>query len=130
MLSFELSDEQKEIRDWVHDFAEREIRPVAHQYDESEAIPWEVVKKASQSGRYSIDFIHQTYPDRAIKHGPHAGNTAGVVDGAAAVLHASDDYVKAHGLTPRARVVASSNMGDDPTLMLNAPVPSARKILK
>src|SRR6202048_1961948 len=43
---------------------------------------------------------------------------------------ASEDYVKAHGLKPRARVVASSNMGDDPTLMLNAPVPSARKILK
>jgi acetyl-CoA C-acetyltransferase len=53
-----------------------------------------------------------------------------VVDGAAAVLYASPDYVKAHGLKPRARIVASSNMGDDPTLMLNAPVPSARKILK
>ena len=39
MLSFELTDEQKEIRDWVHDFSEREIRPVAHQYDESEEFP-------------------------------------------------------------------------------------------
>jgi len=53
-----------------------------------------------------------------------------VVDGAAAVLYASEDYVKAHGLKPRARVVASGNIGDDPTLMLNAPVPSAKKILK
>jgi acetyl-CoA C-acetyltransferase len=52
------------------------------------------------------------------------------VDGAAAVLYASEDYVKAHGLKPRARVIASGNMGDDPTQMLNAPVPSARKILK
>lgn len=50
MLSFELSDEQKEIRDWVHDFAEREIRPVAHQYDESEEFPWDVVKKAAKVG--------------------------------------------------------------------------------
>jgi acetyl-CoA C-acetyltransferase len=76
------------------------------------------------------ELINQKYPDLEITHVHHAGNSSGVVDGAAAVLYASHDYVKAHGLTPRARVVASSNMGDDPTLMLNAPVPSARKILK
>ncbi len=63
MLSFELTDEQREIRDWVHDFAEREIRPVAHQYDESEEFPWEVVKKAAKVGLYSVDFIQQTYAD-------------------------------------------------------------------
>ena len=45
------------------------------------------------------------------------------------MLYASEDYAKAHGLTPRARVVATANMGDDPTLMLNAPVPAARKVL-
>jgi acetyl-CoA C-acetyltransferase len=75
------------------------------------------------------ELINQKYPDLEITHVHHAGNSSGVVDGAAAVLYASADYVKAHGLKPRARVVASSNMGDDPTLMLNAPVPSARKIL-
>ncbi len=75
------------------------------------------------------ELINQKYPDLVIEHVHHAGNSSGVVDGAAAVLYASEDYVKAHGLKPRARVVASSNMGDDPTLMLNAPVPSARKIL-
>ncbi|MEY2592142.1 MAG: acetyl-CoA C-acetyltransferase [Acidimicrobiaceae bacterium] len=76
------------------------------------------------------ELINQKYPDLDISHVHHAGNSSGVVDGAAAVLYASQDYLKAHGLKPRARVVASSNMGDDPTLMLNAPVPSARKILK
>lgn len=76
------------------------------------------------------ELINQKYPDLEITHVHHAGNSSGVVDGAAAVLYASADYVKAHGLKARARVVASSNMGDDPTLMLNAPVPSARKILK
>ena len=76
------------------------------------------------------ELINQKYPDLEITHVHHAGNSSGVVDGAAAVLYASEEYVKAHGLKPRARVVASSNMGDDPTLMLNAPVPSARKILK
>jgi acetyl-CoA C-acetyltransferase len=76
------------------------------------------------------ELINMRYPDLEIEHVHHAGNSSGVVDGAAAVLYASADYVQAHGLKPRARVVASGNMGDDPTLMLNAPVPSARKILK
>ncbi len=76
------------------------------------------------------ELINQRYPDLEITHVHHAGNSSGVVDGAAAVLYASDVYVQAHGLTPRARIVASGNMGDDPTLMLNAPVPSTRKILE
>ena len=76
------------------------------------------------------ELINERYPDLDIVHVHHAGNSSGVVDGAAAVLYASEAYVQAHGLTPRARVVASGNLGDDPTLMLNAPVPSTRKILK
>jgi acetyl-CoA C-acetyltransferase len=76
------------------------------------------------------ELINRRYPDLKIEHVHHAGNSSGVVDGAGAVLYASADYVKAHGLKPRARVVACGNMGDDPTLMLNAPVPSARKVLK
>ena len=59
----------------------------------------------------------------------HAGNSSGVVDGSAAILLASPSYAKAHGLKPRGRVVAMANMGDSPTLMLNAPVPAARKVL-
>jgi acetyl-CoA C-acetyltransferase len=59
----------------------------------------------------------------------HAGNSSGVVDGAAAILLASPSYAKAHGLKARARVVATANMGDCPTLMLNAPVAAANKVL-
>ena len=73
--------------------------------------------------------IKKVYPDIEIEHMHHAGNSSGVVDGAAAVLLASPDYAKRHGLKPRARVVAMANMGDSPTLMLNAPVPAARKVL-
>ncbi len=73
--------------------------------------------------------IRQVYPDLKIKHVHHAGNSSGVVDGAAAILMASAAYAKKHGLKPRARVVAVANMGDSPTLMLNAPVPAARKVL-
>src|SRR5437660_10476362 len=63
MVSFELTDEQREIRDWVHAFAEKEIRPVAAQYDESEEFPWPVVKKAAEVGLYGVDFLQQTYGD-------------------------------------------------------------------
>ena len=73
--------------------------------------------------------INRRYPDLDIQHFHHAGNSSGVVDGAAAVLLASKDYAEKHGLTPRARIVAVANVGDDPTLMLNAPVPAARKVL-
>ncbi|HWU80813.1 MAG TPA: acetyl-CoA C-acyltransferase, partial [Caulobacter sp.] len=73
--------------------------------------------------------INRRYPDLKIEPVHHAGNSSGVVDGAAAVLLASRDYAEKHGLKPRARVVAMANMGDDPTLMLNAPVPAARKVL-
>ncbi|WP_086608499.1 acetyl-CoA C-acetyltransferase [Erythrobacter donghaensis] len=73
--------------------------------------------------------INQKYPDLEIKHFHHAGNSSGVVDGAAAVLIASKDYAQKHGLKPRARILATANMGDDPTLMLNAPVPAAKKVL-
>jgi acetyl-CoA C-acetyltransferase len=73
--------------------------------------------------------IRQVYPDLKIEHIHHAGNSSGVVDGAAAILMASPDYARKHGLKPRARVLAMANIGDSPTLMLNAPVPAARKAL-
>jgi acetyl-CoA C-acetyltransferase len=76
------------------------------------------------------ELINRRYPDLEIEHVHHAGNSSGVVDGAAAVLFASPDYARAHGLRPRARVVATATAGDDPTLMLNAPVPAARKVLR
>ena len=74
--------------------------------------------------------INRRYPDVEIQHFHHAGNSSGVVDGAAALLITSKDYADAHGLKPRARVVAYANQGDDPTLMLNAPVPAAKKVLE
>ncbi len=75
------------------------------------------------------NLILQKYPDLEIDFMHHAGNSSGVVGGSAAILLASPSYAKAHGLKPRARVVAMANMGDSPTWMLNAPVPAARKVL-
>ena len=76
------------------------------------------------------ELINQRYPDLDIQHVHHAGNSSGVVDGAAAILMTSEEYAAKHGLKARARVVATANMGDDPTLMLNAPVPAALKVLE
>ena len=73
--------------------------------------------------------IQRKYPDLDWKGVHHAGNSSGVVDGAAALLITSPAYAEKHGLKPRARVVAYANQGDDPTLMLNAPVPAAKKVL-
>ena len=82
-----------------------------------------------KNGTTFRSLINQKYPDLTIEHFHHAGNSSGVVDGAAAVLVCSRDYARKHGLKPRARIVATANMGDDPTLMLNAPVPAAKKVL-
>ena len=74
--------------------------------------------------------IQQKYPEiTEFNHIHHAGNSSGVVDGAAALLLASEAYREKSGMTPRARIVATANMGDCPTLMLNAPVPAAEKVL-
>jgi len=81
------------------------------------------------SGTTFRGLIRNKFPDLDIKFVHHAGNSSGVVDGSAALLLASPAYVAAHGLTPRARVVAMANTGDCPTLMLNGPVSAARKVL-
>ena len=74
--------------------------------------------------------IQQKYPEITdFNHIHHAGNSSGVVDGAAALLLASEAYMEKSGMQPRARIVATANMGDCPTLMLNAPVPAAEKVL-
>src|SRR6056297_292521 len=65
-----------------------------------------------------------------IEHIHHAGNSSGIVDGAAAVLVGSKAFGQAHGLTPRARIRATAKIGTDPTIMLTGPVPATEKILK
>lgn len=82
-----------------------------------------------ERGTTYLGLIHQKYPGLDVNHVHHAGNSSGVVDGAAALLLASPAYAKRQGWTPRARVLAMANVGDSPTLMLNAPVPAARKVL-
>ncbi|PCD76129.1 acetyl-CoA C-acetyltransferase [Pseudothioclava arenosa] len=66
----------------------------------------------------------------SINHIHHAGNSSGIVDGAAAVLIGNKEFGEAHGLKPRARIRATAKIGTDPTIMLTGPVPVTEKILK
>ena len=65
-----------------------------------------------------------------IEHIHHAGNSSGIVDGAAAVLIGSKEFGEANGLKPRARIRAPAKIGTDPTILLTRPVPATEKILK
>jgi acetyl-CoA C-acetyltransferase len=84
-----------------------------------------------QMGAMGFDQVALTrYPQVArINHVHHAGNSSGIVDGAAAVLIGSEQAGKTHNLTPRARIVSVALSGADPTIMLTGPMPAARKAL-
>ena len=84
-----------------------------------------------QMGGMGFDQVALTrYPQvERIHHVHHAGNSSGIVDGAAAVLIGSEAAGKTHGFTPRARIVAAALSGADPTIMLTGPMPAARKAL-
>ena len=62
-MDFSLTEEQVELQKWAHEFAEKEIRPVAAEYDESEEFPWPVLSKAAEAGLYSMDIYIQSQAD-------------------------------------------------------------------
>lgn len=73
----------------------------------------------------------QHYPEvKEIRHVHHAGNSSGIVDGAALVLLASEAYVKKSGLRPRAKIRATATYGAEPVIMLTAPTPASQAALK
>jgi len=84
-----------------------------------------------QMGEMGYDAVAmQRYPQiERLRHVHTAGNSSGIVDGAAAVLIGSEQKARAMGLTPRARIVSVALSGADPTIMLTGPMPAARKAL-
>ncbi len=73
----------------------------------------------------------QKHPDvEQIEHVHHAGNSSGIVDGAAAVLLGSKEAGERLGLRPRARLVRSASVGSEPCIMLTGPAPASRKALE
>ena len=83
-------------------------------------------------GSLGFDFVaQQRYPHvEKINHIHTAGNSSGIVDGAALVLVGNEEKGKALGLKPRARIVSAALVGTDPTIMLTGPGPAAKKALK
>jgi acetyl-CoA C-acetyltransferase len=75
--------------------------------------------------------INQRYPQmEGVNHVHHAGNSSGVVDGAAAVLIGSKEMGEALGLKPRARIKGAASIGSEPSIMLTGPTPVTEKLLK
>jgi acetyl-CoA C-acetyltransferase len=85
-----------------------------------------------KNGETYDDVAKARYPevDGDIRHIHTAGNSSGIVDGAAVVLLASADYVQAHGAKPRARILTTATLGSEPLIMLTAPAPTSELALK
>src|SRR6476619_2082516 len=62
-FSLELSQDQQDIREWAHGFAEQVVRPAAHEWDEKEEFPWPVVQEAAKIGLYGFESIAQFWAD-------------------------------------------------------------------
>lgn len=62
-FTLDLTDDQNQIKDWVHSFSNDVIRPVAHDYDEREETPWEIIQEAANVGLYSWEFLAQAFAD-------------------------------------------------------------------
>lgn len=82
------------------------------------------------TGETFNQLVARAYPDLKINHVHHAGNSSGVVDGAAALLLSNKEYANSQGWKPRARIRSMATVAGSPTLMLNEPVPAARKALE
>ncbi|HEX9981788.1 MAG TPA: acetyl-CoA C-acetyltransferase [Thermoanaerobaculia bacterium] len=86
---------------------------------------------AGANGETLDDIALAAYPAaKAIQHLHTAGNSSGIVDGAAAVAVASERYVRDRGVTPRARIRAMTTVGSEPLLMLTGPAPASEKALR
>jgi acetyl-CoA C-acetyltransferase len=84
-----------------------------------------------EDGLSLLQRVRKRYPEvEKLSHVHTAGNSSGIVDGASAVLIASERYVKEHGLKPRAKVLATATYGAEPVIMLTAPGPASERALK
>jgi acetyl-CoA C-acetyltransferase len=82
-----------------------------------------------EAGGFDAVALQRYHWVEKIDHVHHAGNSSGIVDGAALCLVGTDAAGKAAGLTPRARIVSTALSGSDPTIMLTGPAPASRKAL-
>ena len=84
---------------------------------------------AGEMGGFDAVALQKYHWIERINHVHTAGNSSGIVDGAALVLVGAEQVGAEMGLTPRARIVATATTGSDPTIMLTGPMPATRKVL-
>jgi len=129
--AFGLRSQQLARRAWDEGRFEREVVPIEAPVLDAEGKPTgetRVVARDEGLRETSLEKLGALKP--VVEGGLHtAGTSSQVTDGASAVLLASGDALKRHGLRPRARVVYSTIVGVDPVTMLKGPIPATRKLL-
>jgi len=144
--SYAVESQKRADKAWKENKFKKSIVPVEDQnkieilnYDEHIRPDTTMQSLASLEPSFSKIGSHQgfnevailKYPEvERIKHVHHAGNSSGIVDGAAAVLLGNEDIGKKYGLKPRAKIKSFASIGSEPTIMLTGPADSAEKALK
>ncbi|MBE0482816.1 MAG: acetyl-CoA C-acetyltransferase [Bacterioplanes sp.] len=143
--AYAIESQRRAKHAWDNGYFDRSVMPVRDQFGLTLLAHDELMRPEAtldslatlkpsfeQHGGLGFDAIaQQIYPQvERINHVHHAGNSSGIVDGAAAVLIGTKEMGLALGLTPRARIRAAASVGSEPTIMLTGPAPSARKALK
>ena len=144
--SYAVESQKRADKAWKENKFKKSIVPVEDQnkieilnYDEHIRPDTTMQSLASLEPSFSKVGAHQgfnevailKYPEvERIKHVHHAGNSSGIVDGAAAVLLGNEDIGKKYGLKPRAKIKSFASIGSEPTIMLTGPADSAEKALK
>ena len=144
--SYAVESQKRADKAWKENKFKKSIVPVEDQneikilnYDEHIRPETTMQSLASLEPSFSKIGAHQgfnevailKYPEvERIKHVHHAGNSSGIVDGAAAVLLGNEDIGKKYGLKPRAKIKSFASIGSEPTIMLTGPADSAEKALK
>jgi acetyl-CoA acetyltransferase family protein len=124
---FSLSSQQKAWRAIQEGRFKKSIVPIAVMHNGERKVFEADEHPRPQSTLEGLMALNPSFkPDGMIT----AGNSSGIVDGAATVLVASEQKVKALKLTPRARVVAQAIVGSEPVLMLTGPIPATQKALQ
>ncbi|MGZ3449172.1 MAG: thiolase family protein, partial [Polyangiales bacterium] len=124
---FSVASHQKAAKAQAAGAFKREIAPIEVTYPDGQKRVFEADEGIrAQSTVEKLGTLPPAFkPDGVV----HAGNSSQISDGAAAVLLASEAAVKKYKLTPRARIVATAVAGDDPTIMLTAPIPATKRVI-
>ena len=124
-----LEEDYQVLSDTVREFADEVVAPVSAELDAQHEFPYEIVAQMGEMGGFDAVALQKYHWVESINHVHHAGNSSGIVDGAALLLVGNERVGQEMGLTPRARIVSTAVIGSEPTIMLTGPAPSCRKAL-